>query len=124
MTDAELDRAIAVEVMGWKSVEAAPEDWEHAAYWQTEKGTMAEFFWIPSTDPRQIRQVEGCIKQRGLIEDYVRELRRVLYRDHGDDDTMPQLWRFVTATPRQRCHAALLAVRTYRRVNGEAQKED
>jgi hypothetical protein len=65
-----------------------------------------------STDPAAARLVEDEIERRGLQEPYVRALvggaeeatHRLWYC--GVDD----LWRVATATPEQRCRAALAVV--------------
>lgn len=105
MTDRELDAAIAVEICGWTDVTNGKYSLCGIAPWMGLSTTV----WRYSTNLNACREAEQMVVSEAA--EYTRQLRRVLNAQYGDRDRMPQLWRFATATARQRCEAMLMAVR-------------
>ena len=106
----ELDAAVAEVVMRWKR-ETRPDGW-----------TMPNYYWSNSanhwsTDANRAREVEAEIERRGLVPEYIIALSRLFnfgdvysWTDARMDVLTARLFLFATATPAQRCRAALKAV--------------
>jgi hypothetical protein len=116
MTDEQLRAAIGAEVMGvvWDEARCRVCGWriddEHC---QADNCSLRPFpekraDELPhyESDDSTVCGVEAGIKARGLIAEYLNELRRIV-----DPAPITDLWQMVTATSRQRCEAALAAVR-------------
>ncbi len=109
----DLDRGVAEMVLGlsvmWNGLR-----WEIARYRQ---GNIYEFISSIdpySTDANVVREVEAEIERRGLSGRYV---TRLIYETHPDNSPMwiregppVDTFKLITATPAQRCRAALKAV--------------
>jgi hypothetical protein len=86
MTNEELNKAVAEKVMGEKP---------------------AIIYVKPySTDANHVREVEAEIERRGLKEQWISALYVIL----GGDESTCDCWDSITASPADRCKAALKAV--------------
>jgi hypothetical protein len=110
----ELDRVVAEKIFGLECVSTVwgPRCWRGKAKRHSFKTHELDYEPLDtySTDRNAAALLLAEVERLGCVEEFVRELRRELYREHGDDDTMPQLWRFASATSLNTCRAALLAI--------------
>ncbi len=109
LTDRELDTLIAEKVMEWQRQDGYN-------YWMTfPAGGTFELHgliatWSPSTNISDAMEVEDRIAELGLGNEYIGALRDVTGAD-AMSFTWQQDWLIAHATPRQRCEAALAAIK-------------
>lgn len=65
-----------------------------------------------ATDLNACADMEQEIARRGIQDDYVLALHTVIdpEYDHVDSPSLRGLWQLLTATPRQRCESAYIAL--------------
>lgn len=97
LTDDEINRRIATEVMGWTLKDT---DYYHAGRWYKRHGAD----WKPAIDDNDMRLVRDELGRRGLIVQFKYHLRWSIVREIDDE------WKLWNATARQQAEAALLAV--------------
>ncbi len=102
----ELDKAVAIEVMGWHKDEATPVWVDQYEKYQVSMGT-----WGPSLFSEFAEAIELEIEERRLERLYVEALRALVQTaDEGEWD-WTDMWKIRRAKPDQICRAALAAVR-------------
>ena len=94
MSNREQDVRVGIEVMGW-----------HKEHWDW-KFTLPHFH----RDISASYQMEERIKDKGLIEEYCYQLRRITNLHWEEGIREPQTWQLLHASPADRCRAALRAV--------------
>ena len=108
MTDAELNEAMAVEVMGGGDNYATIYAIEHYKQWN------------PTSDLNQAWECEERLNELGLTEKYLFEMKkRVVFGLQPIVSRNSVDWCIAHATARQRCEAVLMAVRGERWVARE-----
>lgn len=127
MTDEQINKRVAVEVMGWWShsgiwCEGSPGDTGTGTEWISFPVTGTAFQYVsgkpenrvfsPVTDIRAAMQVEDRIAELGLKGEYIAILSSSLVKKVDDGHSMFDLFELVHATARQRSEAALKAVET------------
>ena len=117
LTNEEIDREIAVKVMGWsrhhgewdgagrKTCELCGLDISrsHTPIWcQNKHG------WNPSTDHNDIAAVRVEAERREVKKLFVLRLTEIVYKNVSPSGDC--YWSLINATPRQQCEAILLAM--------------
>lgn len=120
LSNDEINRAIATEVMGYVSCDGPPRlsssdgrTYYFAGcifYWQndvrpTQKG------WNPATDDNNMRLVRAQLKRQGLQKLFCVKLWSMLIPALDAGMSWPMDWLMLDALPRQQAEAALAAVR-------------
>lgn len=108
----ELDVRVALQVMGWTHDERGFVD-PNGEHFQDQWKKYPIYPPKYSTDIAAALEIEEKLKARGLVSEYVEELRIVCGVEelgwdacYGDEE----MFLFIHATPKQRCLAALKAV--------------
>jgi hypothetical protein len=131
MTPEEINRAVAVEVMGWHMPNNPDAMSKTAEIWgftyrdgKFLKGVPFKVVrlydhswahWSPTTDIAAAYEMEAEVERRGLEAEYIATLVDLCQVDSGMnfwyDPTYTVAFKIAHATPAQRCEAALAAVR-------------
>lgn len=121
LTNEELDRIAAVEVMRWYFVPRGPsgsDQWRTVADLGSGDYVMRSKDWHPCTDRNQSRMVvETAVKKQGTYGDVENALMEVLGIEPGCDHDYEVVGRVLAATPRQEVEASILAVRAIKGEN-------
>lgn len=105
LTPEEIDRLVATQVMGWTVKDDEINYYYHASGHYKRHGSE----WHPSTDHNDMALVRAEIQKRGLQNDFARRVCDMTNWENRNSSAN-YWWHLLNATPRQQCHAALLAV--------------
>ena len=104
LTNEEIDREIAVKVMGWTIKSDEINHYYHASGHYKRHGSD----WNPSTDHNDIAAVRAEIERREVKKLFVLRLTEIVYKNVSPSGDC--YWSLINATPRQQCEADLLSI--------------
>lgn len=114
MTEREMDVAVAEHVMGHDVLGGVTQHTKSGDTWETRENcyicaTGTKVIDLPhyTTDANATREMEAEIQRRGLWLEYTYAL---LGYDNIEEMNTEDLWKVITATPADRCRAALRVV--------------
>jgi len=120
LTDREIDTLMAERVMGWRVERHRVGDWlyppDRSRMFACDGEAVTSCQFAPSWNDNAARLVRDRIAELGIVDRWAMQLDRIVWELPQIDPDMTlssepaSLMRYMQATPRQQCIAALMAV--------------